>query len=120
MLNNNLKTLRKQKGYTQEELAARLHVSRQTISKWENGISAPDADTLIRMAELFQVTVEELLGAVFGFVNYHAVLNDTILSPETAAMVLSSSTSVVVKGAVRAAAGLLIVLISVLMNRKYK
>ncbi len=171
MLNNNLKTLRKQKGYTQEELAARLHVSRQTISKWENGISAPDADTLIRMAELFQVTVEELLGAptppgdrqteilqelenirqhltirnrrlrtfwhivtalgilltllgiagaVFGFVNYHAVLNDTILSPETAAIVLSSSTSVVVKGAVRAAAGLLIVLISVLMNRKYK
>lgn len=66
------------------------------------------------------LTLLGIAGAVFGFVNYRAALNDTILSPETAAMVLSSSTSAIVKGAVWAAAGLLIALISVLMNRKYK
>ena len=48
MFSENLKTLRKQKGFSQEELAGRLHVVRQTISKWEKNLSVPDADTLIR------------------------------------------------------------------------
>ena len=48
MFGENLKTLRKQKGFSQEELATRLHVVRQTISKWEKNLSVPDADTLIR------------------------------------------------------------------------
>ena len=47
MLNENLKSFRKSKGLTQEELAARLSVARQTVSKWENGLSVPDADALI-------------------------------------------------------------------------
>ena len=51
MFSENLKTLRKQKGFSQEELAGRLHVVRQTISKWEKNLSVPDADTLIRLAE---------------------------------------------------------------------
>ena len=59
----NLKTLRKQKGFSQEELATRLHVVRQTISKWEKNLSVPDADTLIRLAEILEVSVSELLGA---------------------------------------------------------
>lgn len=63
MFGENLKTLRKQKGYSQEELATRLHVVRQTISKWEKNLSVPDADTLIRIAEIFEVSVSELLGA---------------------------------------------------------
>lgn len=63
MLSENIKTLRKQKGYTQEELAVRLHVVRQTVSKWEKGLSVPDAETLIRLAEIFEVSVNELLGA---------------------------------------------------------
>lgn len=63
MFGENLKTLRKQKGFTQEELATRLHVVRQTISKWEKNISVPDADTLIRLAEILEVSVSELLGA---------------------------------------------------------
>lgn len=63
MFGENLKTLRKQKGFSQEELAARLHVVRQTISKWEKNLSVPDADTLIRLAEILEVPVSELLGA---------------------------------------------------------
>ena len=63
MFGENLKTLRKQKGFSQEELAARLHVVRQTISKWEKNLSVPDADTLIRLAEILEVSVSELLGA---------------------------------------------------------
>lgn len=63
MFGENLKTLRKQKGFSQEELAARLHVVRQTISKWEKNLSVPDAGTLIRLAEILEVSVSELLGA---------------------------------------------------------
>jgi putative transcriptional regulator len=62
MFSENLKTLRKQKGFSQEELAVRLHVVRQTISKWEKDLSVPDADTLIRLAEILEVSVSELLG----------------------------------------------------------
>ena len=62
MFSENLKALRKQKGFSQEELATRLHVSRQTISKWEKNLSVPDADTLIRLAEILEVSVSELLG----------------------------------------------------------
>lgn len=62
MFSENLKTLRKRKGFSQEELATRLHVVRQTISKWEKNISVPDADTLIRLAEILEVSVSELLG----------------------------------------------------------
>lgn len=62
MFSENLKTLRKQKGFSQEELATRLHVVRQTISKWEKNLSVPDADTLIRLAEILEVSVSELLG----------------------------------------------------------
>lgn len=63
MLSENLKNLRKTKGITQEELAIRLNVVRQTISKWEKGLSVPDADTLIILADFFEVSVSELLGS---------------------------------------------------------
>ncbi len=63
MLCDNIRILRKQKGYTQEELAIRLHVVRQTVSKWEKGLSVPDADTLQRLAELLEVEVRQLLGS---------------------------------------------------------
>lgn len=62
MLDQNLKTIRKNKGFTQEELANRLHVTRQTISKWEKGYSVPDADLLSKLAEELDVSVSELLG----------------------------------------------------------
>ena len=63
MLSETLKSLRKKKGYSQEEAASRLNVVRQTISKWEKGLSVPDAEMLTRLAELYEVTVGELLGA---------------------------------------------------------
>lgn len=62
MLSENIKTIRKQKGLSQEELAIRLNVVRQTISKWEKGISVPDSDMLIRLAEILEVNVGDLLG----------------------------------------------------------
>ena len=61
MLNENLKQLRKSKGLSQEELAIRLNVVRQTISKWEKGLSVPDADMLIKIADIFEVSVSEQL-----------------------------------------------------------
>ncbi|QOV19526.1 helix-turn-helix transcriptional regulator [Blautia liquoris] len=63
MFAENLKTLRKAKGLSQEELAVRLHVVRQTISKWEKGLSVPDASLLIRLSDIFEVSVSELLGS---------------------------------------------------------
>ncbi|MBQ0135568.1 MAG: helix-turn-helix transcriptional regulator [Oscillospiraceae bacterium] len=62
MLNENIKTLRRQSGLTQEAFAIRLNVVRQTVSKWEKGLSVPDAQTLQRIAEEFEVPVQELLG----------------------------------------------------------
>lgn len=61
MLNEKIKFLRKQKGYTQEILAQELNVVRQTVSKWEKGYSVPDAVMLEKIAELFEVSVSELL-----------------------------------------------------------
>ena len=63
MLNENIKALRKNKGLTQDELAIRLNVVRQTVSKWEKGLSVPDAEMLQRIAEVFEVNVSQLLGA---------------------------------------------------------
>lgn len=62
MFSENLKTIRKSKGLTQEEVASYLNVVRQTISKWEKGLSVPDAETLVKIADLFEVSVSELLG----------------------------------------------------------
>ena len=63
MFNENLKIIRKAKGYTQEELAIKIHVVRQTISKWEKGLSVPDADTLSKLADVLEINVSELLGS---------------------------------------------------------
>ncbi|MBQ9535898.1 MAG: helix-turn-helix transcriptional regulator [Clostridia bacterium] len=63
MLNENLKAIRKEKGFTQESLAIALHVVRQTVSKWEKGLSVPDAEMLVRIAEVLDTDVSRLLGA---------------------------------------------------------
>lgn len=63
MLRENIKLLRTQKGISQEQLANHLNVVRQTVSKWEQVKSVPDADLLIAMADYFGVSVAELLGS---------------------------------------------------------
>ena len=62
MLNENVKVLRKAKGLSQEELAVKVNVVRQTISKWEQGLSVPDADMLIALSEALETPVSTLLG----------------------------------------------------------
>lgn len=62
MLNENIKTIRKSKGLSQEELAVKLNVVRQTISKWEQGLSVPDSDMLITISEVLETPVSILLG----------------------------------------------------------
>lgn len=62
MLKENIKSIRKSKGLSQEELAIKLNVVRQTISKWEQGLSVPDAEMLISISEVFGTPVSTLLG----------------------------------------------------------
>lgn len=62
MFNENLKNIRKNKGFSQEQLSLRLNVVRQTISKWEKGLSVPDAEMLVKISEVLNVSVSELLG----------------------------------------------------------
>ena len=62
MLNENIKSIRKSKGLSQEELAVKLNVVRQTISKWEQGLSVPDSDMLISISEVLETPVSTLLG----------------------------------------------------------
>lgn len=62
MLSENMKVIRKSKGLSQEELAIKLNVVRQTISKWEQGLSVPDSDMLISISEALETPVSTLLG----------------------------------------------------------
>lgn len=62
MLKENIKTIRKSKGLSQEELAVKLNVVRQTISKWEQGLSVPDSEMLISISEVLETPVSVLLG----------------------------------------------------------
>ena len=62
MLKENIKTIRKSKGLSQEELAIKLNVVRQTISKWEQGLSVPDSEMLVSISEILETPVSTLLG----------------------------------------------------------
>ena len=62
MLSENIKAIRKSKGLSQEELAVKLNIVRQTLSKWEKGLSVPDSDMLISLSEAFETPVSTLLG----------------------------------------------------------
>ena len=64
MLNENIKRIRKSKGLSQEELAIKLNVVRQTVSKWENGLSVPDSNMLISLSEALDTPVSVLLGEI--------------------------------------------------------
>ena len=67
MLNENIKALRKSKGLSQQDLADKLNVVRQTISKWEQGLSVPDSDLLIALSEALETPVSTLLGETLTY-----------------------------------------------------
>ena len=62
MLNENIQSIRKSKGLSQEELAVKLNVVRQTVSKWERGLSVPDSEMLISISQILETPVSILLG----------------------------------------------------------
>ena len=62
MLNETIKAIRKSKGLSQQELAVKLNIVRQTVSKWEQGLSVPDSDMLISLSEVLETPVSTLLG----------------------------------------------------------
>lgn len=64
--NEKLFELRREKGYSQEELADKLNVARQTISKWENGTTTPDFDNLIELSKLFEISIDDFVGNDFS------------------------------------------------------
>lgn len=57
-----LQALRKAHGHTQDSIAEKLNVSPQAVSKWENDLTSPDMDTLAKLADIFSITVDELIG----------------------------------------------------------
>lgn len=62
MLNENIKAVRISKGLSQEELAIKLNVVRQTISKWKRGLSVPDSEMLISILDIHETPISTLLG----------------------------------------------------------
>ena len=62
MLKENIKAIRKAKGLSQEELAVKINVVRQTVSKWEQGLSVPDSELLLSLSEVLETPVSTLLG----------------------------------------------------------
>ena len=72
MLSENIRRLRESKGLSQGELAVRLNVVRQTVSKWERGLSVPDADLLIALSEALGQPVSALLGEAVAGTFFHA------------------------------------------------
>ena len=61
MLNKRIRALRKEHGYSQEQMARKLHLTQGAISQWENGLTVPAADQLIALADVFGITVDDLL-----------------------------------------------------------
>ena len=80
MIGENIKTYRQKKGYTQEEVANRLHVTRQTISKWEKNYSIPDAEVLVKLADVLEVQTSQLLEDVYKRQTLSSVLSVVLSS----------------------------------------
>lgn len=105
MFGENLKRARQKQGISQEELASRLHVVRQTVSKWERGLSVPDADLLVRLAEILDIPVSVLLG---GMPEPDAPAPDTVAQQLAAINAQLAARSRFVRRVVRVVAGICI------------
>lgn len=73
-----LKKLRKEKGLTQEQLAQQFHVSRRSVSRWETGSNMPDLDTLIEMADFYEIDLREILDGERKIGKTDAGSNETV------------------------------------------
>lgn len=74
MLNENIKAIRKSKGLSQQEFAIKLNVVRQTVSKWEQGLSVPDSDMLISMSKILETPVSTLLAPFFYLPGFRCLI----------------------------------------------
>lgn len=77
-IGDKIKQQRKQKRLTQEELSEKLHVSRQTISKWETGLVTPDVDNIIQLCKIFEISTDELLTNSSNYISKKAFIIDII------------------------------------------
>lgn len=77
-IGDKIKQQRKQKRLTQEELSEKLHVSRQTISKWETGLVTPDVDNIIQLCQIFEISTDELLTNSSNYISKKAFIIDII------------------------------------------
>lgn len=93
MLGENIKNIRKSKGLSQEDLAIRLNVVRQTVRKWETGLSVPDSEMLIKIAEVLETSVSEILGEGVDWWLSHKMKE----SPETTTEYLLTATGALIK-----------------------
>lgn len=124
MLGENIKKYRQKKGFTQEELAIRLHVVRQNVSKWEKDLSVPDATTLQKISEVLEVTVEELLGATYAEDNENEVakqlsrINEQLAIKNNRSRIIWKTVLAVIIGIV--VINILIVLAAVLSFRSFQ
>ena len=129
MLGENLKILRKQKGLSQETLAQQLNVVRQTVSKWEKGLSVPDAEMLNTISELFEVPVSTLLGstveepektsdsAMEEIAKQLAILNEQLA---TRSVRRRKTAKKILTGIVIAIAAVIVLLVTVMLIYAYK
>ncbi len=129
MLGENLKILRKQEGLSQETLAQQLNVVRQTVSKWEKGLSVPDAEMLNTISELFEVPVSTLLGstveepektsdsAMEEIAKQLAVLNEQLA---TRSVRRRKTAKKILTGIVIAIAAVIVLLVTVILIYAYK
>ena len=129
MLGENLKILRKQKGLSQETLAQQLNVVRQTVSKWEKGLSVPDAEMLNTISELFEVPVSTLLGstveepektsdsAMEEIAKQLAILNEQLA---TRSVRRRKTAKKILTGIVIAIAAVIVLLVTVILIYAYK
>lgn len=86
-----LQALRKARGFTQDSIAEKLNVSAQAVSKWENDMTSPDMDTLVKLAEIFDVTLDELMGRAVKKTVYLAKPEETPAQPRALRVKIDSA-----------------------------
>ena len=113
-LGNNIYNLRSQSGLSQEDLAAKLGVSRQSVSKWETDASVPDVDKLIQLSKIFEITLDELVNGEENQQQAQAQICETIQAKSAPAVISSTFKTRKIVGAVLIGVSLLSVFFSLI------